>query len=48
MTVAGQPTLAPVSTFLKPCAGGQGCTAQAPLTSSTGPRILQLAAKVSF
>jgi hypothetical protein len=48
VTVAGQPALAPVSTFLKPCAGGQGCTAQAPLTASTGPRILQLAAKVSF
>ena len=48
VTVSGQPQLAPVSTFLKPCAGGQGCTAQAPLTSSTGPRILQLAAKVTF
>ncbi|MGH9364080.1 MAG: TonB-dependent receptor [Thermoanaerobaculia bacterium] len=48
VTVAGQPTLAPVSTFRKPCAGGQGCTAQAPLTASTGPRIIALAAKVSF
>jgi hypothetical protein len=48
VTVNGQTALAPVSTFLKPCAGGQGCTAQAPLTASTGPRILQLAAKVSF
>jgi hypothetical protein len=48
VAVGGQPQLAAVSTFLKPCAGGQGCTAQAPLTSSTGPRILQLAAKVIF
>ena len=48
VTVSGQPQLAAVSTFLKPCAGGQGCTAQAPLTSSTGPRILQLAAKATF
>ncbi len=48
VTVSSQQQLSAVSTFLKPCAGGQGCTAQAPLTSSTGPRILQLAAKVSF
>ena len=48
VTVAGQQVLSPVSTFLTPCAGGQGCTAQAPLTSSTGPRIVQLAAKASF
>lgn len=48
VTVAGQPQLAPISSFLAPCAGGQGCTAQAPLTASTGPRILQLAAKVTF
>ena len=48
VTVSGQTQLAPVATFLTPCAGGQGCTAQAPLTSSTGPRILQLAAKATF
>ena len=48
VNVGGQPQLAPVLNFLAPCAGGQGCTAQAPLTSSTGPRILQLAAKVTF
>jgi hypothetical protein len=49
VTVNGQPQLAaPTTVFLSPCAGGQGCTAQAPLTASTGPRILQLAAKVSF
>ena len=40
--------LQPVPAFLTPCAGGQGCTAQAPLTSSTGPRILQLAARATF
>ncbi|MDQ2978776.1 MAG: hypothetical protein M3R62_06115, partial [Acidobacteriota bacterium] len=48
VTVSGQTQLAPVTTFLTPCAGGQGCTAQAPLTASTGPRILQLAAKATF
>jgi len=48
VTVAGQPQLQAVTNFLTPCAGGQGCTAQAPLTASTGPRILQLAAKVTF
>jgi len=48
VTVNGQTVLAPVSTFLQPCAGGTGCTAQAPLTASTGPRIVQLAAKLSF
>ncbi len=49
VTVGGGPQLAaPTTVFRSPCAGGQGCTAQAPLTASTGPRILQLAAKVSF
>ena len=48
VTVAGQPQLQAVTNFLTPCAGGQGCTAQAPLTASTGPRIVQLAAKVTF
>ncbi len=49
VTVSGSPQLAaPTTVFRSPCAGGQGCTAQAPLTASTGPRILQLAAKVSF
>lgn len=32
--------------FLIPCTGGQGCTAA--IAASTGPRIVQLAAKVSF
>jgi hypothetical protein len=32
--------------FLSPCTGGQGCTAA--IAASTGPRIVQLAAKVSF
>ncbi|MEO8431752.1 MAG: carboxypeptidase regulatory-like domain-containing protein [Acidobacteriota bacterium] len=48
VNVGGQPQLARIATFGTPCAGGQGCTAQAPLTSSTGPRILQLAAKATF
>jgi hypothetical protein len=48
VSVGGVTQLQPVATFLTPCAGGQGCTAQAPLTSSTGPRILQLAARATF
>jgi hypothetical protein len=32
--------------FLTPCTGGQGCTAA--IAASTGPRIVQLAAKASF
>jgi outer membrane receptor protein involved in Fe transport len=32
--------------FLTPCTGGQGCTAA--IAASTGPRIIQLAAKASF
>jgi len=32
--------------FLTPCTGGQGCTAA--IAASTGPRIVQLAAKVTF
>ena len=48
VVVAGQTQLAPVATFLDPCAGGRGCTAQAPLSTTTGPRIVQLAARVSF
>jgi hypothetical protein len=46
VTVAGQPQLAPNPTYLAPCTGGQGCTAG--IAASTGSRILQLAAKVSF
>jgi outer membrane receptor protein involved in Fe transport len=38
--------LAPNATFLQPCSGGQGCTAA--IAASTGPRIVQLAGKVSF
>jgi outer membrane receptor protein involved in Fe transport len=34
------------STPLAPCTGGRGCTAA--IAASTGPRIVQLAAKVSF
>ena len=48
VVVAGQTQLAPVLTYLDPCAGGRGCTAQAPLSTTTGPRIVQLAARVSF
>ena len=38
--------LVPNTAFLKPCTGGRGCTAA--IAASTGPRIVQLAAKVSF
>jgi outer membrane receptor protein involved in Fe transport len=38
--------LTPNTAFLTPCTGGQGCTAA--IAASTGPRIVQLAAKVSF
>ena len=38
--------LVPNTTFLTPCTTGQGCTAA--IAASTGPRILQLAGKVSF
>ncbi|HYK42793.1 MAG TPA: carboxypeptidase regulatory-like domain-containing protein [Thermoanaerobaculia bacterium] len=48
VNVGGVTQLQPVASFLTPCAGGQGCTAQAPLTSSTGPRILQVAGRVTF
>jgi outer membrane receptor protein involved in Fe transport len=34
------------TTLLTPCTGGRGCTAA--IAASTGPRIVQLAAKVSF
>jgi len=48
VTVAGQPQLAPVATYRTPCAGGRGCTAQAPASAGAGPRTYQLAAKVTF
>ena len=38
--------LVPNTTFLIPCTTGHGCTAA--IAASTGPRIVQLAAKVSF
>ena len=38
--------LTPNTTLLTPCSGGRGCTAA--IAASTGPRILQLAAKVGF
>ena len=47
-TVAGQPQLQPLATFRTPCAGGRGCTAQAPASAGAGPRTYQLAARVSF
>jgi len=46
VTVSGALQLAPNATLLKPCTGGRGCTAA--IAASTGPRIVQLAAKVSF
>jgi outer membrane receptor protein involved in Fe transport len=46
VTVSGQPQLAANTTLLTPCTGGRGCTAA--IAASTGPRIVQLAAKVSF
>lgn len=46
VTVSGQPQLAANTTLLAPCTGGRGCTAA--IAASTGPRIVQLAAKVSF
>jgi outer membrane receptor protein involved in Fe transport len=48
VTVAGQPQLQPLATFRTPCAGGRGCTAQAPASAGAGPRTYQLAARVSF
>ncbi len=39
-------TLRPNTTLLTPCTGGRGCTAA--VAASTGPRIVQLAAKASF
>jgi hypothetical protein len=39
-------TLRPNTTLLTPCTGGRGCTAA--IAASTGPRIVQLAAKASF
>ncbi|HKA37770.1 MAG TPA: carboxypeptidase regulatory-like domain-containing protein [Thermoanaerobaculia bacterium] len=42
----GNNALTPNTLFLIPCTGGQGCTAA--IAASTGPRIVQLAAKVSF
>jgi len=42
--IGGQ--LVPNTAFLTACTGGQGCTAA--IAASTGPRIVQLAAKVSF
>ncbi|HVE65237.1 MAG TPA: hypothetical protein VNC59_01555, partial [Thermoanaerobaculia bacterium] len=47
-TVAGQPQLQPLATFRTPCAGGRGCTAQAPASAGAGPRTYQLAARLSF
>jgi len=38
--------LVPNKTLLVPCTGGRGCTAA--VAASTGPRIVQLAGKVSF
>jgi hypothetical protein len=38
--------LRPNTALLIPCTGGRGCTAA--IAASTGPRIVQLAAKVSF
>lgn len=38
--------LVPNTTFLTPCNTGRGCTAA--VAASTGPRIVQLAAKVAF
>ncbi len=38
--------LSPNTRLLTPCTGGQGCTAA--IAASTGPRIVQLAAKLSF
>ncbi len=46
VTVSGALQLAPNATLLTPCTGGRGCTAA--IAASTGPRIVQLAAKVSF
>jgi hypothetical protein len=46
VTVSGQPQLTANTTLLTPCTGGRGCTAA--IAASTGPRIVQLAAKVSF
>jgi outer membrane receptor protein involved in Fe transport len=40
--------LVPVGTYRTPCAGGRGCTAQAPASAGAGPRTYQLAAKVTF
>jgi outer membrane receptor protein involved in Fe transport len=48
VTVAGEPQLQPLATFRTPCAGGRGCTAQAPASAGAGPRTYQLAARVSF
>src|SRR5262249_24982281 len=38
--------LTPNTAFLTPCTGGQGCTAA--IAASTGPRIVQLAGRVTF
>jgi outer membrane receptor protein involved in Fe transport len=48
VTVSGERQLAPVATYRTPCAGGRGCTAQAPASAGAGPRTYQLAAKVTF
>jgi outer membrane receptor protein involved in Fe transport len=47
-TVSGQLQLQPVATYRTLCAGGRGCTAQAPASAGAGPRTYQLAAKVTF
>jgi outer membrane receptor protein involved in Fe transport len=40
--------LSPVTTYRTLCAGGRGCTAQAPASAGAGARTYQLAAKVTF
>jgi outer membrane receptor protein involved in Fe transport len=48
VTVSGGPQLQSVATYGTPCAGGRGCTAQAPASAGLGPRTYQLAARVTF
>ncbi len=48
VTVSGTRQLQPLATYRTPCAGGRGCTAQAPSSAGAGPRTYQLAAKLSF
>ncbi len=48
VTVSGQPQLQRLPTYGDPCAGGRGCTAQAPASAGAGPQTFQLAARVTF